>query len=184
MNTATFIVVGLACLVLYALVGGVRELLVRTTALRVAGGIIDKPRPLAVSYAGDLNELGVPVGYGGRAMLIVSDRCLACYSVLAAAAHEILSGRLVVLLNARTRLSGEEWLDRNGMVFANNVVFDEYGLIAAQLGLTLSPSLVIADHGIAVGAMTIPSPRQLRNALMELSSPPRSTAVAPLGGLL
>lgn len=172
MNSAIIVVACLTLLVLFLALGATRELYGDILAFRRGAGFIDEPTPIDVNTGLPVAELevqGLRELVSGRAIvLIISDRCMACYEVLARVPL-YRSDRFFVLVNARSLQGAESWLARHGLTRGEHIAYDALGLMSVQLGVTISPAIVRLQEGFPISGSTVPSARQLDKMLEWLT---------------
>lgn len=169
MVTALFVGEILLFILVFLLAGACTELLRDVRQLQGAVGILDTPHPLELAAAGERPSThGLPdrldrVDF--EVLLIVSDRCASCRSLLGAI-KKPLPESLSLLVEARDEDRAIAWLSAYSLELGDRVLFDEHEEAASSLGLRVSPAAVVIVSGRFASATTVPSARRLR-ALLE-----------------
>lgn len=165
---------GLAGAAAAILTGATRELVGESLDLRRFARFVDEPRRLDFTAGVTLTDIGLTASpdlfTADRGVLMVlSDRCVTCHAILERLGVSAHPG-LVALIGARTRPEAERWLARIGLELNEQIVFDEFGLLAVQLGVMTSPAAIEVRRGQIVAAWTVPSPRRFDQWVSWLDS--------------
>jgi hypothetical protein len=168
-TTALLAIVGALAVFVLLLFGAMVELYRQILQLRQYVGLIDQSRALSFNTDLTLSDIPIPataeIGDGDRtALLILSDRCTTCHEI---AAHlpGVRRGNLLVLVEARTAADATQWLADRGMVLDQWTAYDEGGIVAALMGVMVTPAIVKYEGKYPVAASTVPSTRQLDKVL-------------------
>ena len=161
---------GVFGLALFLMLGAARDLVRTVLALRHYAGFVDHPRSLEVDPEQTIARLALPASDVFRSadraiILVLSDRCVTCFAILKRLQAILPMDRLLVLLNTRSDLVADAWLSNYGLAISEQIVHDEFGLIAAQIGVTSTPATIKVQSGAPVAASTIPSVGRFDEAL-------------------
>ncbi len=160
-------VIAVGVLMLAALVEFHRQI----DQLRQYVGIAGDAQALDINLSADLHDFNLPApellsGRERAAMLIVSDHCLTCLDIIDHLSEGEIPDGLVVLVEAETRLAALGWIDQHGLTIGPSIVYDDHGLARGALGIDVTPAAVRFQEGSVIGAMTVPSGSSL-GALLD-----------------
>lgn len=165
MTTFLLIAVGVVAAFVLLLFGAVVELHRQVLQLRVYAGLVDHARTLEFNEECRLSDLPIPAAgvVGDRersAVLVLSDGCATCMDV-ATRMSALSVPRLLVLVESATPAMAADWLEAHGLALGDTVAYDENGLAALYLGVSVTPAAVKFEGRLPIAAATVPSARQL-----------------------
>ena len=175
-----WIIVGVLCLLvlicLLALVDQYRTL----ELIRARLNLEDNPEPISLPRDRSVvpSAIGLPSALDATSYLVVlilSTSCNTCRAIAHGMKGKSWADVWVVLEQARSAEEGAEWISGVG-VPDDRTTIDIDGAVAAALGISLTPSVVLYRDGEALLAQTIPTFRQL-TPLLSASTLPSSLAL-------
>lgn len=174
MAAILLIAVGALALLVAVLLGALVEMYRDMRQLRDAVGILD--RPLVVELGSvegtSPSEHGLPHALDSAQsalILFLSERCMTCRSIAAGLGRPLPHG-LWVVVEASSADGAEAFLDAYNLRTVSQdgrVLVDVDGVIAARLGLNMSPVGFRVEDGRITSATTVPSSRYLVSILPE-----------------
>lgn len=187
---ALWVAVAVLSVGLVILLGAQVEQFEQLKQLRRVLDLEDRSEPidLGVVVGSRASAFGLPAQFDhvtDGLVLFLSNRCATCH-VLAAALHggDLPPRTWVVVVP----ISGDadNFIDKYELR-GERILVDKQGEIVEQLGLSVTPSALIVQDGLVIGAHTVPSVKQLKASVPpgdRVAAPVAVTTGAPSGAVV
>lgn len=158
--TVAVAVLGLLVLIIFATL---REILEQIHQLRVAESVNDSMMEVEFDSGASLERLDLTaVELQGRfAIVQLSTSCSTCAHVVSALPAKRTPNVLVVV-NGPNESNILRWCNEAGLALDGfRVIGDHRRTVASRIGVSVTPSATLFEHGLPVKAVTLPTPRRL-----------------------
>lgn len=184
MTAVVILVVAALALIVLLLFGATIELHRQILQLRQYVGFVDETRSISINSDVAPDDLPLPaltdLANDERAVvLVLSNGCTTCNDIAANLDMSGMPQRLAVLIEAGTAADAAYWLEAHELTFSRQMVYDDFGLIAQRVGVSVTPAAIKIEGGIILGAITVPSARQLDHVLQWLERVPQGKPATP-----